>query len=74
MPTTILRFLNVILAALLGGSSFGMWMGFNISNFFPSTYVALQQNTIHMLNALMISLVIMATIITTGVAAFDWRA
>lgn len=38
--------------------------GFNPVNFSPSTYVEIQQNTIRMLHALMVSLVIIATIIT----------
>jgi Domain of unknown function (DUF1772) len=64
MAASITRFLNIILAALLAGTSFGIWMGFNPINFSPSTYVEQQQNTIRMLNSLMISLVISATIIT----------
>lgn len=68
MATSIIRFLNIILAALLAGTSFGIWMGFNPINFSPSTYVEQQQNTIRMLNALMISLVIIATIITIASA------
>ena len=64
MATTTLRFLNIILAALLAGTSFGIWIGFNPVNFSPSTYVEVQQNTIRMLHVLMVSLVIIATIVT----------
>ncbi len=65
----IIRFLNIILAALLAGTSFGIWLGFNPINLSPSTYAEQQQNTIQALNVLMISLVVIATIITI-VSAF----
>ena len=68
MAITILRFVNIILAALLAGTSFGIWMGFNPAHFSPSIYAALQQNTIRVFNVLMISLVIIATIITIASA------
>ena len=68
MLTKTLRFLNIILAALLAGTSFGIWIGFNPVNFSPSTYLEVQQNTIRMLNTLMVSLVIIATIITIASA------
>jgi hypothetical protein len=64
MTTSIIRFLNIIVAALLAGASFGIWVGFNPLNLSPSTYLEQQQNTIRALNALMISLVVMATVIT----------
>jgi len=67
MAATI-RFLNIVLAALLAGTSFGIWMGFNPVSFSPSTYVEIQQNTIRMLHALMVSLVIIATVITIASA------
>lgn len=62
--TTTIRFLNIILAALLAGTSFGIWMGFNPMNYSPSTYVEQQQNLLRSLNALMIFLVVTATLIT----------
>jgi Domain of unknown function (DUF1772) len=64
MRTSIIRFLNVILAAILAGTSFGIWIGFNPLNFSPSTYIEQQQNTIRALNLLMIALVFTATLIT----------
>jgi hypothetical protein len=62
--TTTIRFLNIILAALLAGTSFGIWMGFNPMNYSPSTYVEQQQNLLRSLNALMIFLVVTATLVT----------
>jgi len=64
MTTSIIRFLNIIIAALLAGTSFGIWMGFNPLNLSPSVYIEQQQNMIRALNVLMITLVFSATIIT----------
>jgi uncharacterized membrane protein len=62
--TPIIRFLNVILAALLAGVSFGIWIGFNPMNLSAEGYLEQQQNMLLALRVLMISLVISATIIT----------
>ncbi len=64
MTATIIRFLNIILVAILAGTSFGICIGFNPAGYTPSTYVEQQQHLITSLNTLMVSLVIMATIIT----------
>jgi hypothetical protein len=64
MATSIIRFLNIILAGLLAGTSFGIWLGFNPLNLSPATYVEQQQHTILSLNVLMSSLVVLATIVT----------
>jgi hypothetical protein len=61
---SIIRFVNIILAALLAGASFGIWVGFNPLNLSPSTYIEQQQHTLRALNAVMISLVIGASAIT----------
>jgi len=49
--------------------SFGIWIGFNPLELSPSTYVEQQQNMLQALKVLMISLVVIATIITL-VSAF----
>jgi hypothetical protein len=72
MTTSIIRFLNIIIAALLAGTSFGIWMGFNSLNLSPSTYIEQQQNMIRGLNNLMIILVFSATVITI-ISAFLQR-
>jgi hypothetical protein len=64
MTKSIIRFFNIIIAALLAGISLGIWIGFNPLNLSPSTYIEQQQNTIRSLNVLMIALVIGATVIT----------
>jgi ABC-type transport system involved in multi-copper enzyme maturation permease subunit len=64
MASTIVRFLNIIIAALLAGVSFGIWIGFNPSGLSPSTYIEQQQNMLQSLRVLMVSLVVIATLIT----------
>ncbi len=64
MTTSIFRFTNIILAALLAGISLGIWFGFNPLHLSQLTYLEQQQNTIRSLKALMISLVVVATFIT----------
>ncbi len=72
MPTSMIRFTNIILAALLAGTSFGIWIGFNPMDYSASTYIEQQQNLVHSLNSLMVSLVITATIVTI-VSAYRQR-
>jgi hypothetical protein len=64
MALFIVRFLSIILAALLAGVSFGIWIGFNPSGLSPSTYLEQQQNMLASRKVLMISLVVVATAIT----------
>jgi len=69
MTTSIIRFINIYIAALLTGVSLGIWIGFNPSNLSASTYVEQQQNMIQSLNLLLSSLAILITLITL-VSAF----
>lgn len=64
MTTPIIRFLNIIIAALLAGVSFGIWIGFNPTGLSPSTFIEQQQNMLQSLRTLMVSLTVLATIIT----------
>jgi hypothetical protein len=64
MANTIIRFINIMLAAMLAGVSFGIWIGFNPTNLSPSTYLEQQQNMLHSLRTLMIALVVLATLVT----------
>ena len=61
---TIIRFFNILIAALLSGVSFGIWIGFNPSDLSYPAYVEQQQNMLQSLRILMVLLVIIATIIT----------
>jgi len=72
MIISFIRFLNFILVALLAGTSFGIWMGFNPSNYSAGTYLEQQQHLVRSLNTLMVSLVIIATLVTI-VSAFLQR-
>jgi len=68
MTTSIIRFLNIVLAALLAGVSFGIWIGFNPMDLPPSNYIEQQQNMVRALRVLMVLLVVAATIITVTLA------
>jgi amino acid permease len=72
VTTSIVRFINIILAALLAGVSFGIWIGFSPAGLSPSTYIEQQQNIIRSLSILMTSLVCTASIITI-ISAFRQR-
>jgi uncharacterized membrane protein len=64
MVTPLVRFLNIIISALLAGVSFGIWIGFNPSGLSSSTFLEQQQNMLQSLRTLMVSLVVIATLIT----------
>jgi hypothetical protein len=64
MTNTFIRFINIILTALLAGTSFGIWVGLNPKNYSPTTYIEQQQNLVSSLNTLMVSLVILATLVS----------
>ncbi len=68
MTATIIQFFNIVLVALLAGTSFGIWVGFNPVNYSESTYIEQQQNLVTSLNTLMVALVIIATIVTIASA------
>lgn len=72
MKLLLIRFVNIILAALLAGTSFGIWLGFNPINYSASTYLEQQQNLVRSLNTMMISLVVITTLITL-ISAFLQR-
>jgi uncharacterized BrkB/YihY/UPF0761 family membrane protein len=60
----VIRFTNIMLAALLAGVSFGIWIGFDPGHLSAPTYTEQQQHTIRSLSALMSSLVVAALVIT----------
>jgi hypothetical protein len=72
MTTSIIRFVNIILVALLAGTSFGIWIGFSPEDYLVTTYIEQQQHLVHSLNSLMVFLVMMATLITI-ISAFVHR-
>lgn len=64
MALSLIKFLNIIFAALLAGTSFGIWLGLNPMQFSASAYVEVQQSLVLSLNSVMIILVVLATLIT----------
>ena len=72
MTLPLIKFLSIIFAALLSGTSFGIWFGFNPTDYSASTYIELQQNLVRSINTLMISLVVIATVVTL-ISAFLQR-
>ena len=60
----LIRFINIIITAILAGVSFGIWIGFNPMDLSSSTYIEQQQNMLHSLRILLVSLVFIATIVT----------
>lgn len=53
MVENIARFLQLVLLALLAGTMFGIWVGFNPMQLSATAYVEQQQNAIRSLNALL---------------------
>ena len=68
MLLVIVNFINLLLAALVVGSMFGVWLIFNPAGLDASSYVAFQQQGIRRLNKPM-PLLGAATILFTVVAA-----
>lgn len=64
MAIKVVRFLNIFAAALLAGTSFGIWLGFNPMSYSPSTYLEQQNHLVRSLNTFMIILVFGTTILT----------
>jgi uncharacterized membrane protein len=53
MATRFLRFANVLLAGLVAGTVFGIWLGYNPTSLSASAYIEQQQNAIRALNVTM---------------------
>lgn len=68
MIKSIIQFINIILVALLAGTSFGIWIGLNPMTYSASTYIEQQQHLIRSLQTLLVSLVIIATLVTIASA------
>ena len=69
MITTIVRFVNIVMAGLIAGILLGIWLGFNPTTYSFLTYLEHQQGAIKALNVLMPALGFI-TIILTLVSAF----
>ena len=64
MSKQIIRFLNTIMIALVAGSVFGIWLGYDPRSLSAPTFVEQQQNAIRHLNTLMPILGMIATVLT----------
>ncbi len=69
MTSLIIRFINMVMAGLIAGSLFGIWLGYNPKSLSVSTYVEQQQGAIKSLNTIM-PLLGLITIILTLISAF----
>ena len=67
-----IRFVNIVMAGLIAGTLFGIWVGYNPQNLSAQTYVEHQQSVIKALNTLM-PLLGLLTIILTVISAFMQR-
>jgi Domain of unknown function (DUF1772) len=72
MTTLIARFLNLLMAGLIAGTLFGIWIGYNPENLSAQTYIEQQQNVIRALNVLM-PILGLITIVLSIVAAILQR-
>lgn len=69
MKIVTIRFLNILMAGLIAGTLFGIWIGFNPQSLSEQAYLESQQNAIKSLNTLM-PLLGLITIVLTIISAF----
>jgi uncharacterized membrane protein len=77
MASNIIRFVLLMLLALLVGTMFGIWVGFNPASLSASAYIEQQQNAIRALNTLlpaMGALCILLTVILAALSKGDRRS
>jgi len=72
MTTRIIRFCNIVMVALVTGTIFGIWIGYNPKDLSASTFIEQQQNAILALNTLM-PILGLITILLTLTSAFLQR-
>ena len=64
MTTRIIRFCNIVMVALVAGTIFGIWIGYNPKDLSAPTFIEQQQNVIMALNTLMPILGLIAILLT----------
>jgi uncharacterized membrane protein len=69
--TNFIRFADVLLTALLVGTIFGVWLGFNPMSLSPTTYVEQQQHAIRALNTVMPMLGATCILLTAALAVLS---
>lgn len=65
---TSIRFIGLLLTALLVGTMFGIWLGFNAAALSPVAYVEMQQNAIRALNVPLPALGLVCIVLTVALA------
>lgn len=68
MAANIIRFILVVLLALLVGTMFGIWIGFNPAGLSALAYVEQQQNAIRSLNTLLPAMGAVCVLLTVVLA------
>lgn len=68
MTALVIRFASLFLTALLVGTMFGIWLGFNPAALSASAYVEMQQNTIRALNVPLPALGLTCILLTSALA------
>lgn len=74
MADNIARFVQLVIHALLTGTMFGIWVGFNPANLSATAYVEQQQNAIGSLNFFLPILGLACILVTAVLAARAKRA
>jgi uncharacterized membrane protein len=68
MVQNVVRFLQLVILALLTGTMFGIWIGFNPMQLSATTYVEQQQNAIRSLNSLLPAMGLVCILLTAFLA------
>ncbi|CAN5872204.1 hypothetical protein BH10CHL1_BH10CHL1_30760 [soil metagenome] len=68
MVVTLLRFCLILLLALLVGTMFGIWLGYNPESLSAAAYVEQQQNAIRSLNTLLPAMGAVTTVLIVSLA------
>lgn len=63
-----IRFISLLLTALLVGTMFGIWLGFNPAALSAAAYVEMQQNAIRALNVPLPALGLVCIVLTVALA------
>jgi uncharacterized membrane protein len=68
MAANIVRFVLLVVLALLVGTMFGIWVGFNPAGLSASAYVEQQQNAIRSLNTLLPAMGAICVVLTIALS------
>ena len=71
MAANIIRFVLVVILALLVGTMFGIWVGFNPASLSASAYVEQQQNAIRSFNTLLPAMGAACILLTVALAVLS---